>query len=71
MQELSSVCGEIHIGVPQRSRLGTLLFSIFMNDLPYVVQTCILNLYANDMEMHCNNANLTGAEYDLQQIFKV
>lgn len=71
MQELSSIRGEIHVGVPQRSILGTLLFSIYMNDLPYAVQTCELNLCANDMEMHCNNANLTGAERDLQQILKV
>ena len=62
MQGLSSVWGEIHVGVPQD--LGPLLFSIYMNDLPNVVQTCELNLYADDMELHCNN---TIAEHNLQQ----
>jgi len=38
-----------------------------MNDLPTVVQFCELILYADDMEMHCSNANLAGAEHDLQQ----
>ena len=38
-----------------------------MNDLPNVVQICGLNLYADDMEMHCSNADLAGAEHDLQQ----
>ena len=67
MQGLSSMWGEIHVGVPQGSILGPLLFSIYMNDLPTVVQFCELYLYADDMEMHCSNANLAGAEYDMQQ----
>jgi len=67
MQGLSSMWGEIHVGVPQGSILGLLLFSIYMNDLQTVVQFCELNLYADDMEMHCSNVNLAGAERDLQQ----
>ena len=49
------------------SILGPLLFSIYMNDLPNVVQICELNLYADDMEMHCSDANLASTECDLQQ----
>ena len=67
MQGLSSMKGEIHVGVPQGSILGPLLFSIYMNDLPNVVQICELNLYADDMEMHCSDANLASTERDLQQ----
>ena len=67
MRGLSSMWGEIHVGVPQGSILGPLLFSIYMNDLSNVVQTCELNLYADDMEMHCSNANLASAEHDLQR----
>ena len=67
MQGLSSTWGQIHVDVPQGSILGPLLFSIYMNDLPNVVQICELNLYADDMELHCSNADLAGAEHDLQQ----
>ena len=37
-----------------------------MNDLPSVIKTCDFNLYADDMEMHCSNVNLSCAEHDLQ-----
>jgi len=50
MQGSSSTWGEVHVGVPQGSILGRLLFSIYMNDLPIVTQNCELNLYADDME---------------------
>ena len=38
-----------------------------MNDIPNVVQICELNLYADDMEMYCSNADLSRAEHDLQR----
>ena len=37
-----------------------------MNDLPAVVHNCWLNMYADDMEIHCSNADLPVAQYDLQ-----
>ena len=66
LQGSSSDWGVIHVGVPQGSILGLLLFSIYVNDLPSVVKTCDFNLYADDMEMHCSNVNLSCAEHDLQ-----
>ena len=39
----------------------------YLYDLPNVVQICALNLYADDMEMHCSNANLASTKRDLQQ----
>ena len=67
VQGLSSAWGEVHVGVPQGSILSPLLFSIYMNDIPNVVQICELNLYADDMEMRCSNADLSCAEHDLQR----
>jgi len=52
LQGSSSKWGEASVGVPQGSILGPLLFSIYVNDLPKVTQSCNLDLYADDMEMH-------------------
>jgi len=54
LQGVSSMWGEIHVGVPQGSILGPLLFSIYVNDLHNAVKVCELYLYADDMELHCS-----------------
>ena len=41
--DLSKIC----CGVPQRSALGPLLFSLYVNDMPQVVHSCLF-LYADD-----------------------
>jgi len=46
--------GSIGIGVPQRSTLGPLIFSLFFNDLPNVVDHTCVNMYADDTELHCS-----------------
>ena len=40
---------------------------VVQNNLPIVVQICELNLYADDINMHCSDANLASTERDLQQ----
>jgi len=57
--------GTVSIGVPQGSILGPLLFA-YVNDLPRVVQYSILDLYADDAEMHCSHSDLGVVERKLQ-----
>ena len=66
LQGLFSTWGMVHAGVPQGSILGPLLFSICINDLPSVVRGCQLNMYADDMELHCSNSDLFLAQHGLQ-----
>lgn len=52
------VCGEksawsIRKGVPQGSILGSLIFTVFANDLPTVVKQCTVNLYVDDTTLYC------------------
>jgi len=37
-----------------------------MNDLPSVVHGCQLNMYADDMELHCSSGDLLSAQHGLQ-----
>ena len=38
-----------------------------MNDIPNTVQLYELDLYADDMEMHCSSTVLSCAEHDLEE----
>ncbi|MCY3928860.1 MAG: reverse transcriptase domain-containing protein [Acidobacteria bacterium] len=58
--------GAVSIGVPQGSILGPLLFALYINDLPSVVNYCILDLYADDAELHCSHSDLHVVETCLQ-----
>ena len=47
-----STWSEMVKGVPQGSILAPLLFTIFMNDLPSVIENCNVNLYADDTTVY-------------------
>ena len=64
--------GTVITGVPQGSILGPLLFALYLNDLPIVVKYSILDLYADDGELHGSHSDLDVVEahvqYDLNAV---
>ena len=48
-------------GVQQGSILGPLLFTIFMDDLPSVIENCNLNLYADDTNFSSKDPQKVGS----------
>ena len=49
-------------GIPKGSIQGTLLFNIFMNDLPRVIDFTILSTYADDTQIFYAGDNVTDVE---------
>ena len=51
--------------MPQGTILGPLLFTIFVNNLPRVVDHCSVNLYADDTTIHCSAKALSDVRDQL------
>ena len=66
VQDTFSSRGVITVGVTQGSILGPLLFSIYVNDLPDSVNTCDINMFADDTELHYCHSHLQRVEEILQ-----
>ena len=56
----------LNFGVPQGSILGPLLFLIFINDLPQIINHSNLRLYADDTALYCAHENPVIAQHWLQ-----
>ena len=65
---------EVQRGVPQGSILGPLLFIVYVNDLPQVIQNCAVTQYADDttMTLVANDVNSLERKLDedLQHVMK-
>ena len=42
----------VKAGVPQGSVLGPFLFSVYSNDLPKIIKTCNMHMYADDVQLY-------------------
>ena len=61
----------LQCGVPQGSCLGPLLYSIFVNDMPYVLKNAGMGIYADDTTMYVSSESIEHVNEVLQLELKL
>ena len=57
---------KVTFGVPQGSILGPLLFSLYVNDLPGIIQDGFISLYADDTAICVSDSDPMQVQYKLE-----
>ena len=69
-QKHTSLCTEIKYGVPQGSVLGTLLFLLYINDLPQYIWNAKVVLFADDINIVLADKDLSGLQDTVNSTMK-